>query len=426
MKTTISTHSGTKFSIKHNIDPDFRNKQSHIENANVEMVREYVPIRDMYKQLFQDSVDEYNAKQTRKDRQIEDYYNKIKNDKHKNVAHEMIVQVGSKDQPIDRELSKKILREFVDKFEQKFPNMKIFCCAMHLDEQTPHLHLDTIPVSFENSRGMKTQVSMTGALREMGYTNGKKFEEQGLIQYTKDVNMLLETICNKYGIEIEHPMRDKKEEIEHLSVDEYKLKQLKQEYKDLTNKVDKAQKTYEYYNNQTLSIKNTLEELQSQQETQEQKIIDQKRELETLQQEAHKYTIEHNENILGFNVSQLKKATFGNSYIITPEQLQELNEKANDNYNQARQNRLQYEDTLKDVSTLRDQKDFVKRELETTKNELDNYKNKSKENKVYKDFYEWLKPRMQNFDDVKNQFNKYQEQQEIKKQKQQQDNGIHR
>lgn len=140
------------------------------------VVRERVPdnitykkenLREKYHELFDDALKEYNAN-IRADRRIPDYYSHIEKSKQEKLFFEIVVQIGEKDNcGIDAEHfeeAKKMLDEYMKAFEERNPNMKVFNAVMHLDEATPHLHIDFVPVCHNQTRGLSTRVSLKKAL----------------------------------------------------------------------------------------------------------------------------------------------------------------------------------------------------------------------------------------------------------------------
>ncbi len=160
MKRTISVmvgkgsvnHNSRKFHAK-NTDPE----RSHL---NVEYCNE--DIRDVYHELFEEARIRYNAKQ-RKDRQVKDYYEKIASGKQEKPFHEIILQIGNKDdmgaKTEDGQLAAKILDDYMKDFQQRNPTLRVFSAHLHMDEATPHLHIDFIPFITESKRAMDTRVS---------------------------------------------------------------------------------------------------------------------------------------------------------------------------------------------------------------------------------------------------------------------------
>ncbi len=222
MPYTIATHVGTKIARQHNIrDKRITDKEAHIDpNGKHEVwFNCNLTEKEAYHKLFDSAVAEYNSKQKRNDRRISDYYEKIRNDKQKHTAYEMIVSIGNMEERIPEELSYEILTEFVEGWKEKNPNMYMFGCYYHADEQgVPHVHIDYIPVGTNYTRGMKKQVSSSKALEEMGFVTDT-FKGTAQVKWIHSENERLETICNNHGVEVYHPQTGK----EHLEKDLYIL-----------------------------------------------------------------------------------------------------------------------------------------------------------------------------------------------------------
>ena len=236
MPYTIATHVGTKIARQHNIrDKRITDKEAHIDpNGKHEVwFNCNLTEKEAYHKLFDSAVAEYNSRQKRNDRKISDYYEKIRNDKQKHTAYEMIVSVGNMEERIPEELSYEILTEFVEGWKEKNPNMYMFGCYYHADEQgVPHVHIDYIPVGTNYTRGMKKQVSSSKALEEMGFVTDT-FKGTAQVKWIHSENERLETICNNHGVEVYHPQTGK----EHLEKDLYILEKqaenLKTEISDI-------------------------------------------------------------------------------------------------------------------------------------------------------------------------------------------------
>lgn len=177
---------------KHNMRTQERHPVNVDANRTVDnIVLRNDNMRDAYKSLFNESVSEYNARQNRADRKIKDYYSKIANSKKEKLFHELVVQVGNKDEHPPKELTEEIYRDFLKDFEQGNPQMKVVGAYIHNDESTPHMHLDYIPVA-EYTRGQSKRVSNDKAIRQMGYEDWQAW---------KDAQMAnLEEICLNHGI----------------------------------------------------------------------------------------------------------------------------------------------------------------------------------------------------------------------------------
>ena len=205
MSKSITFHHGTTLSQEHNRrNPKYADKQKHIDKSRKDDNIIFVDrnIKEVYEELFAESVAEYNAKQKRSDRKINNYYQKIKDDKKKNVCYECIVQIGDKDDTgysSPKEIQ--ALTKFINCWEERNPNLKLVGAYMHNDEGTSHLHIDYIPVSYDNTRGMKVQNSLAGALKQQGFGSKTRANYTEQMQWENSERQVLETICNDLGID---------------------------------------------------------------------------------------------------------------------------------------------------------------------------------------------------------------------------------
>ena len=122
-------------------------------------------IKQAYQEIFGEALEKYNAKQKRADRKIEDYCDHIKKSKNgEKLFYEDVVQWGSKEdfqKPEMRERAKEALVQYVKGFEERNPNLKLIGAYIHMDEASPHLHLDYIPVAQGYTRGLETGTPWT-------------------------------------------------------------------------------------------------------------------------------------------------------------------------------------------------------------------------------------------------------------------------
>lgn len=176
MERTISGMVG-KGSVNHNTRAfTAKNVDSDRSGANVRFC--YEDIKQVYHKLFDEALERYNEKQKRKDRVIDDYYEKIRQGKQEKLFHEVIFQIGNKDDMNAKSeeglLAKKILTEFMDEFQARNPNLYVFSAHLHMDEETPHLHIDFVPYITGSKRGLDTRVSLKSALAAEGFTGGTR------------------------------------------------------------------------------------------------------------------------------------------------------------------------------------------------------------------------------------------------------------
>ena len=238
MKRTISAMRG-KGSLTHN-RRDFiaENVDSSRTPLNIEYHNE--DIRTVYHELFDDALARYNEKQTRKDRIIDDYYEKIRTGKQEKLFEELIIQIGNKDDmnatSENGQLARQMLDEYMQSFQQRNPTLRVFSAHLHMDEATPHLHIDFIPFTTGSKRGLETRVSLKKALEALGFAGGTKSHTE-LNQWIEAEKQALASIMARHDIEWEQ----KGTHEEHLSVLDYKKQERSKEVAALENQIDTLQ-----------------------------------------------------------------------------------------------------------------------------------------------------------------------------------------
>lgn len=180
-------------------------------------------IKQAYQEIFGEALEQYNAKQKRADRKIEDYCDHIKKSKNgEKLFYEDVVQWGSKEdfqKPETRERAKEALVQYVNGFEERNPNLKLVGAYIHMDEASPHLHLDYIPVAQGYTRGLETRNSLDKAMKQMGYQPEKESRKNNATKLWKEnERSVFGEICRNMGLEVEAERKARGS----LSVDEYK------------------------------------------------------------------------------------------------------------------------------------------------------------------------------------------------------------
>ena len=138
------------------------------------------PIKQVYKDVFQGAVDEYNAKQKRSDRKIKNYFSKVKKSKNLDVQKEFIIQAGKVGQQLDSDpvenerLQKQVLEIYLDNFQKTYPQLHVYSAVIHVDEKSPHMHLAVVPEASGYKRGVAKQPSFSKAV---GIKNIDDFRE---------------------------------------------------------------------------------------------------------------------------------------------------------------------------------------------------------------------------------------------------------
>lgn len=234
MKRTISFMTG-KGSVNHN-SRKFHAKNTDPERSclNVEYCNENV--KDVYHELFDEALTRYNEKQTRSDRRIDDYYEKIRSGKQEKPFHEIILQIGDKDnmgaKTENGRLAARVLDKYMRDFQRRNPTLRVFSAYLHMDEATPHLHIDFVPYTTGSKRGLDTRVSLKQALSALGFKGGTRRETE-LNQWVAYEKEQLAAVMLEHGIEWEKKGTHEK----HLSVLDFEKKEWAKEVAELEQSI---------------------------------------------------------------------------------------------------------------------------------------------------------------------------------------------
>ena len=234
MQRTISAMVG-KGSVNHNsrkfIAENVDGNRTHL---NIDYCNEN--IKNVYHELFDEALKRYNSKQTRADRKIENYYEKIRNSKQEKPFHELILQVGDKENMSAESeyghLAREVLDEYYRGFQERNPQLKVFSAHLHMDEATPHLHIDFVPFTTGSKRGLDTRVSLKQALAAQGFKGGTRGDTEWN-QWVSAEKSALAFVMERHGIEWEHKGTHEK----HLSVLDYKKQEREKEIAVLDNQL---------------------------------------------------------------------------------------------------------------------------------------------------------------------------------------------
>ena len=219
MKRTISGQIG-KGDIYHN------NRKFAAENVDKNRIADNITvfmddIKKVYHELFDEAQAAYNAAQTRKDRRISNYYEKILHSNQEKVFHEIIFQIGNMNDTAAGSEAGKLaaaaLRQYAEGFQQRNPHLRLFNAVIHLDEATPHIHLDFVPFATAQTRGLSTRVSLTRALEQQGFKGEGKLETNTK-KWIESEKQVLADIMLSLGIEWEQLGTHN----DHLSVLDFK------------------------------------------------------------------------------------------------------------------------------------------------------------------------------------------------------------
>ena len=238
MERTISGMVG-KGSVNHNTRAfSAKNVDKERSRDNVEFCHE--DIKAVYHELFDEALERYNAKQKRSDRKIENYYEKIRQGKQEKLFYEVIFQIGNRDDMNARseegQLAKQILIDFMTDFQSRNPNLHVFSAHLHMDEETPHIHIDFVPVITGSKRGLDTRVSLKGALAEQGFEGGTRGATEWN-QWIESEKKELAAVMERYGVE----WLQKGTHNKHLSVLDYEKQERAKEVAELDSQLAQSE-----------------------------------------------------------------------------------------------------------------------------------------------------------------------------------------
>ncbi len=237
MLRTISIMTG-KGSTNHN-ERKFNAANTNPARTHLNVTYREEKIQDAYHKLFDEALEKYNAKQTRGDRIIKNYYEKIRTGNQEKPFYEIIVQIGNKDDmgssTQNGELAKTILDEYFQSFEARNPNLYVFSAHLHMDEATPHLHIDFIPFTKGSKRGLETRVSMKQALKAQGFSGGSKSDTEWNQWVQNEKESLADLMAAHYIT-----WDEKGTHKPHLSVEDYKLQERQKEIEAAESELDDA------------------------------------------------------------------------------------------------------------------------------------------------------------------------------------------
>lgn len=203
------THNNRCFLAK-NIHPDQSCKNIDYKLQSLE---------DAYHELFSAAIEEYNAAQKIPCRRIRDYLSHITEGKREEAFYEIVVQFGDYKSAYDPCIDLKVLLdEYMKGFQERNPNLHVFNAVMHLDEASPHLHIDFVPFyTKDRKRGLRKGVSMRAALLEQGFVPKHSGENQ-LTRWEASERNEMEVILHRHGLNRE----EKHAHYSHMTVSEYK------------------------------------------------------------------------------------------------------------------------------------------------------------------------------------------------------------
>ncbi|MBD9279605.1 MAG: recombinase [Clostridiales bacterium] len=269
MKRTISVEVG-KGSVNHN-SRKFRaeNVDGNRTHLNIDYCNER--IQAVYHQLFDEALKRYNEKQARADRRISNYYEKIRSGNQGKPFHEIILQIGNKEDMSATgeyaELARTVLDKYYQGFQERNPNLRVFSAHLHMDEATPHIHIDFVPFTTGSKRGLDTRVSLKQALAAQGFKGGTRGATEWA-QWVQSEKKQLAAVMERYDIQCEQKGTHEK----HLSVLDYKKQKRVKEIAALDAELAAKQDEFQTVQNRIVNYDNgtqSIERLEQQLETEE-------------------------------------------------------------------------------------------------------------------------------------------------------------
>ena len=248
-----------KGSVSHNTRT-FSAKNVDKERSKYNMEFCHLNIKKVYHELFDDALERYNAKQKRSDRKIDDYYEKIRQSKQEKLFHEVILQIGNKDdtnaKSEEGQLAKEILIEFMEDFQKRNPNLYVFSAHLHMDEETPHVHIDFVPFIRNSKRGLDTRVSLKGALAEQGFKGGTRSATEWN-QWMESEKQELSKVAERYGVRWKQLGTHNK----HLSVLDFEKQERAKEVEKLEKAVSSSKAELSHIIYQQVLAENEMEKI---------------------------------------------------------------------------------------------------------------------------------------------------------------------
>ena len=235
MDRTISAELG-KGSVNHNSRKFCaENVDRNRTHLNIDYCNER--IQDVYHELFDEALCRYNEKQTRSDRRIANYYEKIRSGNQEKPFHELVLQIGNKDDMSATgeyaELAKQVLDEYYQNFQARNPNLRVFSAHLHMDEATPHIHIDFVPFVTGSKRGLDVRVSLKQALAAQGFKGGTKGNTEWA-QWVQSEKEQLAIVMEQHELQ----WSQKGIHREHLPVLEFKRQERVKEVQELDSAIE--------------------------------------------------------------------------------------------------------------------------------------------------------------------------------------------
>lgn len=255
MGIKVSVHGGSTVSLGHNRrDPRFTAKDGHIDKERSSLNVTFLDrsLEDVYDEAFTEAVKDYNKRERHLERKIDPptgigYLRRIKQDKRgKKPVYEYICQIGSKEDSIDPQLAVEILSDYWETWQENNPYLIPVGAHLHMDEETPHLHISYVPV-VEFERGMRFRNSLNLAFESIMGDYSKSRSETAQVAWQREERKFLAKLCRDvYDIDVDEPKDLRSEEqVRHVPTDDYKrMKELEAELERIRKRRQKKHVTH--------------------------------------------------------------------------------------------------------------------------------------------------------------------------------------
>lgn len=243
----IQSKAGLSKANKHNLrDYDCKAHEIEIVFGTNNL---YKDVQNLYLQEFEQSRLEYNAKQTREDRKINNYFDHISDSKLWDLACEFIIELGDMDYWNDKDMNYRlkmvdVYKEQVEDLMKVVPQFKVANAVIHFDETSPHMHLIGLPISDNNKRGMKKQVAKS-----------KIFTKESLAKIQDEMRNKCIKSYNKYYEKTAELKKKQKGRNQDISVKDMSG------YKDFKKQLEKNEQRLSKANKQTESLDNKSKDI---------------------------------------------------------------------------------------------------------------------------------------------------------------------
>lgn len=220
--------------LRHN-NREFRPKNADPQRKDKNITLVHEDLQKVYHELFDESVIKYNESQKRNDRKIKNYFDKIYRSKKEKPFYEFIIQIGNQNEQPSEKKCETILKEFNDMLIKDYPSLRVFNSVIHMDESTPHLHIDFVPIGDGYKKGMEKRASFKRVLKNLGFSDFREFQnalffklelisKQHDIERVSDVAIGAKHIPIQQYREIQRLAEQKINDIDYMSVPRSSIK----------------------------------------------------------------------------------------------------------------------------------------------------------------------------------------------------------